>query len=220
MKAPTTTALLGLGADSNFASVVPIATLAVSTNSLLTAMNTIYNQAVTDNIEEGYGNTVTAEQADAALSEQLSTVNNFNSTTQSQVEEALVAAALAKSEQGDDLDIAFKVFIATTLIKTVFNKLRKTRKAMIVDSAVLGPYNQGLFDSASSEEQSKGVGLTKQWISLKDESVRVAHRQLHGDKVPVGSPFFVNGVPIRFPKDPLAPPGLTINCRCVLKFTR
>ena len=214
--APTTTALLNLGTESNFGSIVPMTELAVSTAPLLASMRGIYEQAVSDNIQEGFGETVSEQQAEAAVSEHLATVNEFNSTTQNQVAEALAAASVAKAEDGGDIDIAFKVILATTLVKAVFNKLRSNRKFMIIDSAVLGPYNQGLFDSASNSD----VTLNKQWVSLRDERVRVSHKQLHGDVVPVSSPFFVNGVPIRFPKDPVAPPSLTINCRCVLKFTK
>lgn len=214
--APTTTALLNLGPESNFRSVVPMTELAVSTAPLLASMRGVYEQAVSDNIQEGFGETVSEQQAEAAVSEHLATVNEFNSTTQNQVAEALAAASMAKAEDGGDIDIAFKAILAATLVKSVFNKLRSNRKRMIIDSAVLGPYNQGLFDSASNSD----AVLNKQWISLKDERVRVPHKQLHGDVVPVSSPFFVNGVPIRFPKDPVAPPSLTINCRCVLKFTR
>lgn len=214
--APTATALLTLGTDSNFESIVPMTELAVSTAPLLASMRAIYEQAVSDNIQEGFGETVSEQQAEAAVSEHLATVNEFNSTTQNQVAEALAAASVAKAEDGGDIDIAFKAILAATLVKAVFNKLRSSRKFMIIDSAVLGPYNQGLFDSASNSD----VTLNKQWVSLRDERVRVSHKQLHGDVVPVSSPFFVNGVPIRFPKDPVAPPSLTINCRCVLKFTR
>tara|TARA_R110000803_G_scaffold37598_13_gene81106 strand:- start:7656 stop:8237 length:582 start_codon:yes stop_codon:yes gene_type:complete len=190
--------------------------LAVSTIPLTVLMKDIYQQAISDNIEEGYGDSVTAEQADAAISAHLATVNNFNFTTQNQVEAALASAALGRDKDGSDLNITFKIILATVLIKAVFNKLRSKRKSMIVDSAVFGPYNQGLFDSAANAD----TGINKQWIALKDERVRISHKQLNGDKLPVSSAFFVDGVPIRFPHDPLAPPGLTINCRCVLKFTR
>ena len=182
-------------------------------------MRSIYMKAISDNVAEGYGAPVSEDVASAAVSEHLATGNEFNQTTQKDIATALGAAAVATSEDNDNLDVVMKVLIATTLIKAVFNKLRKSRKSMIVDSAVLGPYNQGLHDSVEALPD-RGVSINKQWVSLKDEKVRVSHRQLHGDSVPVGTSFFVGGVPIRFPKDPLAPPSLTINCRCVLKFTR
>lgn len=194
-------------------------TLAVSTSPLTGAMGEIYRQAIADNIEQGFGETVSAEQAEAAVSEHLATVDSFNETTQNQVAEALAAASVATGEDGGDIDVVSKVYIASVLIKAVFNKLRTLRKSLIIDAAVLGPYNQGLNDSAEAFARGDAQ-INKQWVSLKDERVRITHKQLNGDVVPVGSPFFVDGVPIRFPKDPLAPPGLTINCRCVLKFTR
>lgn len=219
LNAPTTEALLAVGLTANFAALVPMGTLAVSTAPLSDAMGEIYRQAVADNIEQGFGETISAEQAEAAVSEHLATVDSFNQTTQNQVAEALAAAAVVKDEDGRDLNVARKILIASILIKAVFNKLRNLRKPLIVDAAVLGPYNQGLNDSAEAFARGNAQ-INKQWVTLKDERVRISHKELSGDIVPVGSPFFVNGVPIRFPKDPLAPPGLTINCRCVLKFTR
>lgn len=183
-------------------------------------MAAVYAKGVSDSIADGYGSQVQEQTQAAAVSEHLSTVNSFNETTRNEVLAALGTAAVLTDPDGGDVDIALKLALAYSLVKTVFNKLRTKRKRLIVDSAVLGPYNQGLFDSAVEMEKATGRTLTKEWVSLMDERVRNAHKDLHGDRVPVGSPFYVKGVPIRFPKDPLAPPGLTINCRCVLRFGR
>ena len=215
----TLPALLSAGLVSNFESLVPLAELTLSTQPLVDNMQKVYTQAIKDSIAEGYGVEVSEDVATAAMSEHLSKVNSFNKTTQNEVANALGAAAVAKDEDGGDIDIAMKLLLAATLVKAVFKKLRNSRKSLIVDAAVYGPYNQGLYDSVESRPD-RGVSINKRWISIKDEKVRMSHRQLHGDSVPVGSPFFVQGVPIRFPKDPLAPASLTINCRCVLKFTR
>ena len=51
-------------------------TLAVSTAPLTGAMGEIYRQAIADNIEQGFGETVSAEQAEAAVSEHLATVDS------------------------------------------------------------------------------------------------------------------------------------------------
>jgi len=215
----TLPALLSAGLVSNFESLVPLAELTLSTQPLVDNMQKVYTQAIKDSIAEGYGVEVSEDVATAAMSEHLSKVNSFNKTTQNEVANALGAAAVAKDEDGGDIDIAMKLLLAATLVKAVFKKLRNSRKSLIVDAAVYGPYNQGLYDSVESRPD-RGVSINKRWIFIKDEKVRMSHRQLHGDSVPVGSPFFVQGVPIRFPKDPLAPASLTINCRCVLKFTR
>lgn len=219
LKSETLPALLTAGLVSNFESIVPLTALTLSTQPLVGNMRKVYTQAINDNIAEGYGSEVTEDVANAAVSEHLSKVNSFNKTTQNEVASALGAASVATSEDGGDIDIAMKLLLATTLVKAVFSKLRASRKALIVDAAVYGAYNQGLYDSVEARPD-RGVSINKQWVSIKDEKVRMSHRQLHGDSVPVGSPFYVQGVPIRFPKDPLAPAGLTINCRCILKFTR
>lgn len=213
-------AAIASGAVPLIMSAIPVALLTPSTVALLSSMEATYLKAVEDNIEEGYGAPVSEQVSEAATSEHLAAVNNFNTTTQEEVAAALVTAAQLTDENDGDVDIALKLALAYSLIKAIFNKLRTKRQKLILDAAVLGPYNQGLYDSAVAEEQRTGQIVQKQWVSLMDERVRSAHRQLHGEKVAVGTPFIVNGVSIRFPKDPLAPPGLTINCRCILRFSR
>lgn len=220
MNSDAVKAAIASGSVPLIMSAIPTTLLTPTTVGLVAAMLASYNKAVTDNVEEGYGAPVSQQTADAAASEHLASVNNFNSTTQQEVASALVAASQLSDETDGDIDIALKIALAYSLIKAVFNKLRTKRRKLIVDAAVLGTYNQGLYDSATAEEQRSGRIVQKQWISLMDERVRSTHRQLHGDKVAVGTPFIVDGVSIRFPKDPLAPPGLTINCRCVLRFSR
>jgi uncharacterized protein with gpF-like domain len=80
-----------------------------------------------------------------------------------------------------------------------------------VESA--GAYNAGLFYGG------KKAGIkTKTWVTRKDRKVRAAHAALEGKTVPLGSGFKAGGAVLRFPGDPLAPPELVINCRCLLKF--
>lgn len=210
-------AMIMLGAGANFASVAPLASLLASSQKIVDAMSDVYRKAIYDNISEGYGSAVDEQVMAAALSEHLSAVNSFNSTTQAEVVAAMQTAAALTDDDSGDVDVALKVALAYSLIKSVFNKLRKSRKKLIVESATLGPYNQGLYDSVQSL-QARGVNVTKQWVSLRDERVRQTHRHLHGEKVAASSAFYVDGIPIRFPKDPLAPPSMTINCRCFLKF--
>ena len=56
------------------------------------------------------------------------------------------------------------------------------------------------------------------WVSRGDHRVRKSHRRLHGKVRKFGKPFKISpaGQPLRFPGDPLAPLGETINCRCSL----
>lgn len=196
----------------------PKSMLITSTEPLLASMSDSYRKGVSDNIDEGFGATVSEDVSTAATSEHLAVVDNYVSTTQQQILDSLSEMATLKDDNGD-VDLILKTYLTVVAIKAIFNKLRTTKRKTIMDAAVLGPYNQGLFDSAQARVSRTGIEVKKQWVSLMDERVRASHARLNGDVVPVGSPFYVNGVPIRFPKDPLAPPELTIGCRCVLRFT-
>ena len=66
-------------------------------------------------------------------------------------------------------------------------------------------------------EKMTGQKHRLMWISRGDSKVRRVHRQIHGSIRPHGMPFWSSKVgELRFPGDPLAPLGQTINCRCVL----
>lgn len=85
---------------------------------------------------------------------------------------------------------------------------------MIAEHEGQAAYNAGVHFG------SKQVGATsKTWVSNKDSKVRTEHRLLDGDTVEMGGNFKVAGQEIRFPGDPLAPIGLTANCRCRLRFS-
>lgn len=75
---------------------------------------------------------------------------------------------------------------------------------------------------AKSEVRNETVGklgaVYKVWRTRHDDRVRPMHVELDGDEVPYHSPFFVDGLAIRYPGDPLAPISLTANCRCHLVY--
>lgn len=59
------------------------------------------------------------------------------------------------------------------------------------------------------------------WMSRRDNRVRMTHRALDGQSVPLGSPFLSpSGAKLRFPHDPRAPIAETANCRCWLQAAR
>lgn len=59
-------------------------------------------------------------------------------------------------------------------------------------------------------------GLEKQWLMVGRAKVhRPKHEALNGVHIPIDQPFYyAGGVPVRFPRDPGAPIGETINCGC------
>ena len=210
----TTKALLGLGPEADFTSVASMADLTTASDPMVADMKKAYERGIRDNIAEGYGIAVQEELANAAMSQQISTVNTFNETTQKYIVQALATAANAEGEDGD-IDVVFKAVLAYYLIKRVFRALRGKRKKLVVDTGILGSYNMGLYDSALNDRSIK-----KTWVTMGDNKVRETHKILRGDNVQITEPFIVNGIPIRFPRDPIAPPSLTINCRCFLRFSK
>ena len=84
---------------------------------------------------------------------------------------------------------------------------------MIAEHEAQTAYNAGTYFSG------KQVGaVSKTWLTRRDGNVRIAHQSLQGKTVELGDGFKVDGFVLRFPGDPLAPPALTINCRCRLRF--
>ena len=61
----------------------------------------------------------------------------------------------------------------------------------------------------------QGVPVKKQWLHSGNRNPRSAHVAASGQIRPVNEPFLINGVQLRYPRDAAAPPGETVNCRCV-----
>lgn len=83
-------------------------------------------------------------------------------------------------------------------------------------TAMTGAENAGKVD-AYRRAEDMGVKLEQQWRAVVDMRTRHEHRQLDGQKRPVGEPFEVDGYEIMYPGDPAAPGHLIWNCRCSLR---
>lgn len=90
------------------------------------------------------------------------------------------------------------------------------RAKTIAQTETTRAYGAGTL--AAGLEQSKVTGrlLRKRWETEQDQRVRDSHRQVDGTVRDLGMPFYVDGFPMQFPGDPIAPPELVINCRCDL----
>lgn len=88
--------------------------------------------------------------------------------------------------------------------------------AELARTHALSALNAGTSTGADDESEDSGVPRFKQWWSAEDSRVRPAHVMAHGQVQPVGDRFTVGGFPMAYPGDPLAPPDLTVNCRCSL----
>ncbi|MFE7072575.1 phage portal protein [Streptomyces sp. NPDC057620] len=72
--------------------------------------------------------------------------------------------------------------------------------------------------AADAAAESAGPGVVRTWVTRQDDRVRPAHKALQGTTLPVGTPYEINGAQLRYPGDPFAPIGLTVNCRCRLHY--
>lgn len=62
----------------------------------------------------------------------------------------------------------------------------------------------------------------KQWLTMKDEKVRIAHALVDGQTVGIDDYFIVGGYEMLYPMDTSrgATPDMTQNCRCSVKYLR
>jgi hypothetical protein len=72
--------------------------------------------------------------------------------------------------------------------------------------------NDATYQGASA----RGV-RNKRWATMHDRSVREVHDQADGQVRPIAAPFNVGGYEMRYPGEPVGPPELWINCRCVVQ---
>lgn len=149
------------------------------------------------------------EEADIekTVDEQIERMKKANSTTK----EEIAAAILIAMALGDDED---RMGLLRAALTAIFVNLLGKRKRVIAELEAQTAQNAGVYFTG------KRLGATdKTWVTRKDGSVRAEHKLLHGKTVPLGDGFTVNETVLRFPGDPLAPPSLTINCRCRLRFS-
>lgn len=111
--------------------------------------------------------------------------------------------------QGESIDK-----IAKRIAVTVGESDRKSdvRNARTMTTCV---QNAGRVDSYK-RAQDMGIDLMQEWLATLDGRTRHQHRILDGQRVPVGTPFKVEGDEIEYPGDPAAKGYLIYNCRCTL----
>jgi len=90
------------------------------------------------------------------------------------------------------------------------------RARTIAQTETTRAYGAGTLAAGMEQSRVTGRLLRKRWDTERDERVRVSHRAVDGQVRDLGYPFYVDGFPMMFPGDPLAPPELVINCRCDL----
>jgi HK97 family phage portal protein len=170
---------------------------------------------------------VNQEEVQQYLDSQMARMQKVNDTTKQEILAAILVVMLLAGDED-------KSGILRTALGAIFASLVGQRRRRIAENETQSAYNAGTYlalqraaQMAAREEGSTGgedgrVGrkVTKMWLSERDSKVRPAHAALDGNSVHFDKPFKVDGFDIRFPGDPLAPPHLSIGCRCRLRFGR
>lgn len=173
----------------------------------------IYRSILSDAADQAFSKSEEPGQLDDSeiidyVDQQVQRTKKVNETTKEEVAAAiLVAMALSTDNEEDRQGILKAALIA------IFANLLGKRRQVIAEHESQTAFNAGLFFAG------KQLGLSsKTWLTRRDQKVRSQHKVLHGKSVPLGQGFVTDGSVLRFPGDPLAPPHLTINCRCRLRF--
>jgi HK97 family phage portal protein len=157
----------------------------------------------------GLDATLEEDEVDEYLDAQVARAQKVNESTKAEVVAALtVAAAMG----GDDDD---RNSVLKTALVAIFANLIGRRRRVMAEHETQTALNAGTFFG------SQKVGAThKQWMTRRDAKVRDVHKSLEGKRVELTENFVGKNLGmLRFPGDPLAPPALTMNCRCRLRFT-
>lgn len=149
---------------------------------------------------------VDQEELDQITQEQIARMQQVNQSTLDEIT-AAVLVAMAVNDEDERRNLLRAALIA------IFVNLLKKRKRDIAEHESQTAYNSGVYASGKD-----AGGLTKTWITRRDSKVRSAHQFLEGKTVDFDEGFAIGGTMLRFPGDPVAPPSLTYNCRCRLRF--
>ena len=133
----------------------------------------------------------------------------------------LVAALLGSSKLPDELKASIKErtsFIVDTTLK--FDDEFYTSE----DRATMLACNEANYVGNNTDYKiAKYQGYRhKQWLTMKDERVRIAHALVDGQTVGIDEYFKVGGYEMLYPMDTSrgATPDMTQNCRCVVQYLR
>lgn len=163
------------------------------------------------------------------LNAQTERVQKVNDTTKEEIAAAIISA---QALEGDEEE---KSALLRAAIIAIFVAALMKRRKRIAEIEAQAAFNGGMYlagiqvqeqggprvdlhDRATPGEGRKRRTLSKTWVTKKDTRVRSAHRGLEGKSVPLLERFKVGEVELRYPGDPLAPPHLSLGCRCSLRF--
>lgn len=90
------------------------------------------------------------------------------------------------------------------------------RAKVIAQTETTRAYGAGTLAAGLEQSRVTGRLLRKRWDTRDDSRVRSPHREVDGETRDLSMPFYVDGFPMMFPGDPIAPAELVCGCRCNL----
>jgi uncharacterized protein with gpF-like domain len=90
------------------------------------------------------------------------------------------------------------------------------RAKVIAQTETTRAYGAGTLAAGMEQSRVTGRLLRKRWDTRDDSRVRSPHREVDGEVRDLSMPFYVDGFPMMFPGDPIAPADLVCGCRCSL----
>lgn len=100
-------------------------------------------------------------------------------------------------------------------VKQAFNDIADERAATIARTETAIAYGLAHIEGM----KAKGFEF-KEWLTARDENVRLSHQHADGEVVPIDEPFTIGESKLQHPGDPKGPAAEIINCRCVLLAAR
>lgn len=150
----------------------------------------------------------------AFVMSQLAQTQNFLVRIPDEVYNLVFAEITDGVNAGEDVDqVAHRV---DRVLSYTGSERWPSRARTIAQTEVTRAYGAGALAGGMEQSRVTGRLLRKRWDTERDERVRISHRQVDGEVRDLGMPFYVDGVPLMFPGDPMGPPETVINCRCDL----
>lgn len=128
-----------------------------------------------------------------------------------------VFESVVESEEGVDVDFApFRRTLEESLAKTsrpegFVEESQVERISLWLAAATVNAATMAVADA------ERGQFVLLEWVTMQDGDVRDLHTPLQGVQRPVGETFDVGGFELQYPGQPVGPPEVWINCRCVVR---
>lgn len=114
-------------------------------------------------------------------------------------------------------EAAFRESIGESLKQTTRPANRMRDREAQVDRITYWAVTYAINSATTFAVDQEGGDVFLEWVTMGDADVRDIHRPLNGQQVPRGETFNVAGNDLHFPGEPVGPPEVWINCRCVVR---